>query len=107
MTNRKLLELAAKAVGYWNKQFNCYEGPVDWDAIENQSDSDMLGVALELDVDWYKEMPRVEVYTWVGDDWITSRPVPHDGTIEDKARALRLARVKVAAQIGGGISDEG
>ena len=105
MSDRELLELAAKAVGYWSKQFNCYEGPVNWDALENQSDSDMLGVALELDVDWYKET-RVEAHTWVGDDWITSRPVPHDGTIEDKARALRLARVKVAAEIGRRVKDE-
>ena len=47
-TDREMLELAAKAAGYWNKQFNCYEGPLNFDPLTDDGDALRLAVKLML-----------------------------------------------------------
>lgn len=54
MNDRELLELAAKAAGYWNKEYNCYAGPMSWNPLENDGDAlrlvVKLGVAFDIAV---------------------------------------------------------
>lgn len=74
-----------------------------WRPEYDQADSDMLGVALEMDVDWWPSTGEVRVSSC--EDY--SVVEPHNGTFEDKARALRLARLKVAAEVGKRMEEEG
>ena len=107
MTDRELLELAAKAVGYWNKQFNCYEGPMDWDALENNDDAFWLMVKLGISITPYpiyseKERHSVIVKQRRASD--TMREVNPTEVVEvygeDKFSATRRAIVCCAAEIG-------
>lgn len=43
MTDRELLELAAKAAGYWCAEFNCPDRvPVNWNPLEDDDDDALL-----------------------------------------------------------------
>lgn len=84
MIDRELLELAAKAAGYWNKEFDCYEGPIDWDPLVN--DDDALRLAVKLDL--FQE-PAFTLYGLI------------PASIEqDPYAATRRAIVRAAADIG-------
>lgn len=49
MTDRKLLEAAAKAAGYWSHEFNCPDKlPGGWDPLTDDGDALRLAVALGL-----------------------------------------------------------
>ena len=50
MNDRTLLELAATAAGYWNKQFNCYEGPLNFDPLTDDGDALRLAVKLGISI---------------------------------------------------------
>ena len=50
MNDRELLELAAKAAGYWNKEFNCYEGPMELNPLTDDGAALRLAVKLRIDL---------------------------------------------------------
>jgi hypothetical protein len=54
MTDRKLLELAAKAAGYWAAEFNCPANlpRPDWNPLTDDADALRLAVRLRMNVDW-------------------------------------------------------
>jgi hypothetical protein len=49
-TDRENLELAAKAAGYWNYTYNCYEGKMSWNPLDDNNDSFQLAARLKLQV---------------------------------------------------------
>ena len=131
MTSREQLELAALAIGFgrpgnpenlfcwteseypkgsgkqgalWN-----YRGWGDtaelWNPDTSQADSDMLGAALEMSVRWGRGYVHVEAEAH-GLNYTVAKE-PHIATTEDKARALRVARLKVAAEIGRLVKEQG
>lgn len=51
MNDRELLEKAAKASGYWNKDFDCYKGPISWDPLTDDGDALRLAVKLLFEID--------------------------------------------------------
>ena len=102
MSDRELLEKAAKAAGYWNFEFDCYKGPISWDPIEKDEDALRLAVQLRLGLvhGWesFEENPLATV-------WIS-----HDGQClaeeikgDDPYAATRRAIVRAAAEIGKGM----
>ena len=48
MNDRELLEQAARAAGYWDKDFDYYKSPISWDPIEKDEDALRLAVQLRL-----------------------------------------------------------
>ena len=52
MTDRELLERAAKAAGYWDHQHNCWNGEpsVSWNPLHDDGDALRLAVHMEMDV---------------------------------------------------------
>ncbi len=89
MDDRELLELAAKAAGYWNYQYSCYIGPAGWNTLENLADTLELEIKLKLSTAW---LPDVEKWRVLA---------PHDDLIftaydKDRQRATTLC----AAEIG-------
>lgn len=119
-TDRELLELAAKAMGYdtwhpWNTSRLHLEPPVDallvrkdgelistgWDPLADDGDALRLAVALHIGMrshgpdHW--QQPNVAVALWdVGDK--AGRVVVEHGN--DPKRAIRRAIVRAAAEIG-------
>lgn len=88
MIDRDLLELAAKAAGYWNKEFDCYEGPIDWDPLVNDGDALRLAVKLGL---W--------VHIGKYDVAIEGMPI-EESCAKCPYSATRRAIVRAAAEIG-------
>jgi hypothetical protein len=104
MTDKELLELAAKAAGYKRKY---YEYLGEWGMIDDDPDSgwwnpltddgDALRLAVKL---------RMDVEPWIHGDSACSRVLcgeilidePHYG--DDPERATRRAIVRAAAEIG-------
>lgn len=43
-TDRELLENAAKAAGYWNTDFNCYDGAIAWNPLTDDGDAFRLAI---------------------------------------------------------------
>lgn len=113
MTSREQFELAALAAGiegtpYYGADDEFYGLVIDatgkeWNPGTDQYDSDMLGVALEMDVSWWAYSVIVSC-TW--HKWREEVREPHEGTLDDKARALRLARLKIAAEVGKRMKEE-
>jgi hypothetical protein len=94
-TDRELLELAAKAAGYWNKEFNCYEGPLNWNPLRDNDDAFRLAVQLEIAINPYAGK------TVVAHD--ETRRLHHekwDCWDNDPNAATRHAIVKIASEIG-------
>ncbi len=85
MTDRELLELAAKAAGYWNDLYNCYEGPLDFDPLTDDGQAIRLAVKLGLfnDEDFVAELKAIWMYSCT-----------------DYYAATRRAIVCAAAEIG-------
>jgi len=103
MSDRELLELAAKAAGYaltdgsqGYRTFRC-NGGVEWNPLDDDGDAFRLGVRLGLMVDCFEcANDSVEASFDDGDfSAYCTEPVG-----EDKAAATRRAIVRVAAEIG-------
>lgn len=98
MTDRELLELAAKAAGLWDAENNCIDIP--WSPLTDDGDALRLAVKLRITIQWSVTVddlsPSVEVYH--AED-------VHSECIEVKTRddpyaATRRAIVRAAAEIG-------
>lgn len=99
MTDRDLLEWAAKAAGYWNNLYDCYEGPHAWDPLAD--DGDALRLAVKCGIAIYP--PEAE-----GDDAATNTGFPEsvwcsEAVNGDPYAATRRAIVRAAAEIGRGM----
>lgn len=90
MTDREQLELAAKAAGRWDKKFNCYKGPMNWDPLTDDGDALRLAVELEMTIAFEPRRGGWSVGVIVGDEfaWLAWG--------QDCKRAIVLA----AAEIG-------
>lgn len=112
-TDRELLELAAKAAGFdidWKKPLvgNGEEYPVklnmkyrqleSWTPLENDGDALRLAVALSMDI----EINQISVSVFAGYRYpgVTERCEGPDS----RAKAVRLAITKAAAEIGRAMS---
>ena len=94
MSDRELLEKAAKAAGYWDKDFDCYKGPISWDPIEKDEDALRLMVKLGIDVTF----DDIEVYAFPPDGIGGLCEMVKENN--DPYAATRRAIVKAAAEIG-------
>lgn len=99
MTDRELLELAAKTVGYWDKEFNCYNGSMSFDPLTNDGDALRLAINLGLSVKFGEcvEGAPIVIVSW-GDVRIECSNYP------DPYAATRRAIVRAAAEIGKGLT---
>ena len=103
MTDRELLELAAKAAGYeveWVRNSGCFYrceeeiGRETFDSLDDDGDAFGLAAKLQLDIEWFTNMQYVTVerrgfgenIRWTDD--------------AGRSGALRRAITVVAAQIG-------
>lgn len=90
MTDRELLEAAAKAAGYWSHEFNCAASlpTPGWNPLTDDGDALRLAVRLHMRVSGGG-------VDWVGKEWI-------DAFEEDEAdemAATRRAIVRAAAEM--------
>lgn len=117
MTDRELLEMAAKAMGYdtshpMNKQRLELDPPVaalwitkggelqhtGWNPIEDDADALRLAVKLRMDVDVLDNAP--------GDSnvWVSTQDYPEASSVEslgeDDCESVRRAIVRAAAELG-------
>ena len=103
MTDRELLELAAKAAGipsgWLDAAYDCWEGdPIlirsAWNPLTNDGDALRLAVKLRLAIEWWKHGVSTEAPQ--NNRW--------NGIIlpfaDDHYAATRLAIVRAAAEIG-------
>lgn len=112
MTDRELLEAAARAAGIsihhwetdlWGVEFAIVNGH-GWQPLHDYAAGDCMGDALRLAVKL-----RIEVEPWIHGDSACARAAvgevlidePHYG--DDPERATRRAIVRAAAQIGEGM----
>lgn len=97
MNDIELLELAAKAAGYWDATFNCYKGPMNWDPLENDGDALKLVVRLGLTVEiGYTARGFLVVSRTNTDNWQEFR----EAWGNNPYAAARRAIVRAAAKIG-------
>ena len=106
MTNREKLELAAKACGQgitWSDIYGKFfrngaelGQPALWRPDTDQADSDCMACDLEIDIDFTFGCVKAESFCGIE----CNAMVAHDGTNEDRRRAVREARLLVAAEIG-------
>ena len=126
MTDRELLELAAKAAGMsehkWSDAWKClgrwtkdkdggyFEGPC-WNPLTNDGDALRLAVKLYIHVNLFppleSDLPMgvpgfVEAWQWNGDDPVHVEYIDKGGSYEV---ATRRAIVRAAAAIGDGRTD--
>ena len=99
MTDRALLELAAKAAGYWSEEFKCVDNlpHPNWNPLTDDVDALRLAVKCRIDVVW-SSCGRVVAY-WhaVNGDY------PYhcmESSREDELGGARRAIVRAAAAIG-------
>jgi len=102
MTDRELLEAAAKAAGIdiewqsgaWahNNETGC-----EWNPLTNSGDALELAVKLRLDIG-FEKLHMVSVWCRSVDDWVTEHC--DDGMGSDIAEKTRRAIVRAAASIG-------
>ena len=99
MTDRELLEAAAKAAGYWSAEFNCPANlpHKNWNPITDSGDAFELAVTLRMSVmnTTIRTNILVRPRTEFG-DWIDISE-PHG---DDPLAATRRAIVRAAAAIG-------
>ena len=95
MTDRELLELAAKAAGYWDEEFNCYKGAANWNPLDDDGDALRLAVSLRLIVDINDEEGEAKVRK----PWYPSSEV-FEPLFGDPCAATRRAIVRAAAEVG-------
>ncbi len=102
MTDKELLELAAKAAGIEIKHWIGSEPhSPDWNPLKDDGDALRLAVKLKL---WVQpnEM-SVEVECWQEDDGETKTVTEYFNEPEECAVATRRAIVRAAAEIGKGM----
>jgi hypothetical protein len=95
MTDRELLEAAAKADGSptWNGPSNCFElNGFYWSPLESDGDALRLAVKLGLSLDFEGAYARAN-----GGEFITSQEIEPKG--DDPCAATRRAIVSAAANI--------
>ena len=117
MTDRELLELAAKAAGYdishrWNAERLLLNPPVDalcidgvstgWNPLKNDGDALCLAVGLGIEIYPDREVNEVQTAYCVGRIGYNTREEvgAHGG---DWMKATRRAIVRAAAEIGKGM----
>ena len=106
MTDRELLELAAKAAGirinYWvydndDDSPSVLESGGIWNPLTDDGDALRLAVKLEMDFVW--DFDRIEIYYGTEKDYVVEYfydpPTP-----TDRYAATRRAIVRAAAEIG-------
>lgn len=98
-TDRELLELAAKAAGYWNYTYNCYEGPVSWNPLTDDGDAFRLAVKLNINIGFgiFATQINCEIYDWAEDEVLVEWK---ENGRKDPLAATRRAIVRAAAEIG-------
>jgi hypothetical protein len=103
MTDRELLENAAKAAGYhlssvsemiWSDTLGEF---VLWNPLTNSGDALELAMKLRLDIG-FEKLHMVSVWCHPLDDWVTEHS--DDGMGSDIAEKTRRAIVRAAARIG-------
>lgn len=108
MTDRELLELAAKAAGIYRDALDCeWYDPYgfvrpDWNPLYDDGDALRLAVKLKLSIDtnWYNSDP-----CWFTDKSIAASfdSVEEENHNGDPYAATRRAIVRAAAEIGKGM----
>lgn len=88
-TDRELLELAAKAAGYWNKEFNCYQGSISFDPLIDDGDALRLAVRLKI-------TPHIDGNLTDAESTVGFATEAH---LDDPYAATRRAIVRAAAEI--------
>lgn len=91
MTDRELLELAAKAAGLWDYKNDCIDVP--WSARNDDGDCARLESALGIHVTWHSDGVVCGKRIWQAIEMFDA----HGG---DKQAARRMASLRVAAEIG-------
>ena len=96
MTDRELLEAAAKAAGYWAAEFNCPANlpHKNWNPITDSGDAFELAVKLRLTVNCSYDEVAI-----CGQEF-TQKEVFIERNGEDPLAATRRAIVRAAAEIG-------
>lgn len=97
MTDKELLEFAAKAagMGYADKDDKWISfAPDNWNPLTDDGDALRLAVKLNVDVEIFSDITTVWLQIGCGYSEITQ---PHDG---DPYAATRRAIVRAAAEIG-------
>jgi len=97
MSDRELLELAAKAAGYEYAKHGGYivvDGiPGNWNPLQDDGDALRLAVNLQIDVKHY----GYYVVAWFEGGFIGTGKIPYG---DDTYAATRRAIVRAAAEIG-------
>jgi hypothetical protein len=96
MTDRELLEAAAKAAGYWAAEFNCPANlpHKNWNPLTDSGDAFELAVKLRLTVNC-----SYDDVTLCGQEF-TQKEVFVERNGEDPLAATRRAIVRAAAELG-------
>jgi hypothetical protein len=96
MTDRELLEAAAKAAGYWAAEFNCPANlpHKNWNPITDSGDAFELAVKLRLTVNC-----SYDDVTLCGQEF-TQKEAFIEYNKEDANAATRRAIVRAAAELG-------
>jgi hypothetical protein len=95
MTDRELLELAAKAAGYWAAEFNCPANlpHKNWNPLTDDGDALRLAVKLVMTIEQWSEGHVYVGYRHPGN-------FEHERHRKDPLAATRRAIVRAAAEIG-------
>jgi hypothetical protein len=106
MTDRELLELAAKAIGLpecgWMGPAFMYVKNntfTDWDPLTNDGDAFLLAVKLRLDIG-FEKLHTVSVWVDPLDEWITEQCDIGNGMGKGIEGLTRRAITRAAAEIG-------
>lgn len=110
MTDRELLELAAKAAGLWDAANNCIDIP--WNPLTNDGDALRLAVELEIDISLYAEKggcvyaqsKHLLGFGTDGNPSYQAHEYMKEAYGSDKTAATRRAIVRAAAEIGKAMS---
>jgi hypothetical protein len=96
MSDRELLEAAAKAAGYWAAEFNCPANlpHKNWNPITDSGDAFELAVKLRLTINC-----SYDDVTLCGQEF-TQKEVFIERNGEDPLAATRRAIVRAAAELG-------
>ena len=96
MTDRELLELAAKAAGYERNSAGPI-GPCEWNPLTDDGDALRLAVKLGIDLEWRADA-RVAAYRHANADGYCF--TAFESSRENRAENTRRAIVRAAAEIG-------
>jgi hypothetical protein len=102
MSDRELLEAAAKAAGYWAAEFNCPANlpHKNWNPLTNSGDAFELAVKLRLTLNCSYDDVAI-----CGQEF-TQKEVFIERNGEDPLAATRRAIVRAAAAIGKEMKDD-